>query len=271
MVNTLQTRLNTLNINPHTTFLNVQSIAKTYPKFVDIYVYAKSYNITEQSKLKSRYINRNTPQNDYLHDSLRRSKRAITDYVLCNDFDLFVTFTFATQRQNVDLCKSKMSNWLDNQNKRNKFEYLIVPEFHKDGKSIHFHALFKGYKGKLTDSKIKQKGRKVYNLNGYSHGFSTAVKIDNIEKVSSYVRKYIVKDMPIFANKRRYWCSKSLNRPKSTYNPIIGNSQVLTAGETYKAEFYTKTRYYFTENPQIYQKDSEISKIRSIFPLAQLE
>jgi hypothetical protein len=175
-------------------------------------------------------------------DSFRRTKTRLSDIVIANEFDLFCTFTFATERQDIRRCKARMSSWLNNQYKRQgKFKYLIVPEFHKDGVSIHFHALFQGYKGELVDSGHKRKdGRIVYNIPGWRFGFSTATKIDTegLPLVSSYVKKYITKDMPKIDNKKRYWCSHNLVRPKKVANPIIFPEDAKKFTETYGNDDY---------------------------------
>jgi len=170
-----------------------------------------------------------------LLDSLRRTKTTISDIILCNQFDLFATFTFAKDRQNIDRCKERMSNWLRSQRKvHGSFKYLIVPEFHKDQKSLHFHALIYGYQGKLTETKKKIKGRKVYNFKEYKNGFTTAVKIDDISKVSSYVKKYITKDMPQFQGKKRYWVSKNLYRPIIQKNYPLQSNPFIDLNLTYE-------------------------------------
>lgn len=164
-------------------------------------------------------------------DSIRRTKTRLSDIVLSNQFELFATFTFKSDRQNIEKLKKQMSKWLENQQARTgKFQYLIVPEFHKDGKSIHFHALLKNYKGKLIDSGKKRKdGRVVYNIKSYTLGFSTCTKIDNTghQPVSNYIKKYITKDMPEFSNKKRYWCSHNLTRPTKIINPVLFPDQDL--------------------------------------------
>lgn len=121
-----------------------------------------------------------------------------------------------------------MSNWLKNQTKRNgKFQYVVVPEFYKDGKSLHFHALLSGYGGKIKESRnangylIKKRGEQIYELSGYTLGFTNLQKIKQNSKIKTafYIIKYISKDMPIFENKNRYWVSKNLKKPVREYNP----------------------------------------------------
>ncbi len=197
----------------------VHAKASHYPNFVRIYLPKASYEkIKPNLELSNRIKKNNSSSSQFteesdLERSLRRTRKTIKDYVFCNQFELFVTFTFKQDRQNIDRCKAKMNNWLKNQKKRTgKFEYIIVPEFHKDKQSIHFHALIKGYQGRLkqsvnpkTQMPIKQGVRYVYELPSYTLGF-TNVKIiddkqDSLTKVGFYIQKYITKDMPIFANK----------------------------------------------------------------------
>lgn len=165
-----------------------------------------------------------------LERSLRRSRKAVKDLVFCNNFDHFVTITVARDRQDIDLSKSKIITWVKNEKKRKgKFEYVIVPEFHKDGQSLHFHGLFKGYKGEVKQSfndkgvPIRQGGRQVYELPSYKSGFTNVKIIDPDErsatKVGFYLQKYITKDMPLLFGKNRYWASSSLKRPVTEDNP----------------------------------------------------
>lgn len=182
----------------------------------------------------------NDLSNDYedknemnLERSLRRTKKRIGDYILCNRFELFITFTFAKNRQDINEKRRQMSDWLKNQRNRNgKFDYLIVPEFHKDKQSLHFHALFYGYCGNIaksvspkTGKPVMQKGQPVYTLPEYTLGFNNAKRIEasneSYGRIAQYVKKYITKDMPIFYNKQRYWASKNLKLPKVQYNPEL--------------------------------------------------
>jgi len=153
--------------------------------------------------------------------SLIRSKVKITDYVLSNEFDLFCTFTYDPQKVDsfdVEQAKLKMSTWLKNARKISPdLKYIIVAEQHKSGR-IHFHALFGNYLGVLVSAQRSKNGREIYNISNWRFGFSTATYIANKEKVSSYVQKYITKDMLKFGNKKRYWASRNLRIPEKTYN-----------------------------------------------------
>lgn len=182
--------------------------------------------------------------------SLMRTKTRITDYTLANEFDLFTTFTFDPEKVdslNFEYAKSKMTNWLHVQKRKSPdLKYLIVAEQHKSGR-LHFHALLKNFSGDLVLSyqsngqpRIKN-GRYIYNIGNYKWGYSTAVKIDNIEKVSSYIQKYITKDMLKITNKKRYWSSKNLIKPTKTYNVPLEEtvfSRPLFIQGVHKEEYY---------------------------------
>lgn len=172
-----------------------------------------------------------TPSEPPQERSIRRTKKRISDYALCNSFSMFVTFTFANDRQNIDAKRQQMKNWLKNQRNRNgKFQYLLVPEFHKDKSSLHFHALFNNYPGKLeralnpnTNKPVIQKGKLIYVLPEYTLGFNNVKLIgqdyEDNSRVAAYIQKYIVKDMPVFKGRQRYWSSKGLALPRIEDNP----------------------------------------------------
>ncbi len=211
----------------------VHARATFYPGFVRIYIPNKPYLKLQENLELSGLLSSSRSQNIYTETdterSIRRTRKAITDYVLCNNFSLFVTFTFRDDRQDIDRCKTKMSNWLKNQRKRKGvFQYLIVPEFHKDKLSIHFHALIDGYAGDViraissrTGKYLKQAGHDVFEVPSYTLGFTNAKKIepDGYVKVGFYLQKYITKEMPLFLNKNRYWASRGLKKPKTQDNP----------------------------------------------------
>jgi hypothetical protein len=202
--------------------------AKVYPRLIKVFEptlpYLKKIPFMEDHEddfyvedWPTREINSKTSNEDNLERALRQSKTTISDLTLCNGFELFATFTFSPEksdRLNPVAVKIQMANWLRNQRKQHgKFHYLIVPEFHKDGKALHFHALLKEYRGILIDSGKYIKGRRAYNFKSYTLGINSAVWIDDIQKVSGYVKKYITKDMPQFRGQHRFWTSTGLKRP----------------------------------------------------------
>ncbi len=165
-------------------------------------------------------------------DAQRKAITRIKDYAKWNQFELFATFNFKADRQDNDKCFTKITNWFKNEQKKQttKIEYLFVPEYHKDGESLHFHALIKGYEGDvklsvnpLTNRRIRQKGRQAYEFPSFNSGYTNIKKIGNTAtdhaKVGSYVSKYLVKDIATFIGKQRYRVSKGLQLPPKQDNP----------------------------------------------------
>lgn len=162
--------------------------------------------------------------NDNIERSVRRSRTIINDYVLTNPFDLFATFTFDPKKvdrySKLDVYK-KMQGWLNRQKKQHPdFGYIIVPEKHQDG-AYHFHALLNCYGGELTPTNIYKSGKLVYNMPGFSFGYTVVTKLDDDQlKTVAYMCKYITKDMETTTSGRRYWASRSLQKPKVYHNQI---------------------------------------------------
>lgn len=207
----------------------VNNITKEYPHMIKVVIYKEPRVLVSSGHSK-----RNRKEVDLEHydpsvSSLNRTKTLVRDIVLCNDFELFCTFTFdpkIVNRFHYGSCWLKMSSWLhhqrDNSRERGKeFKYLIIPERHKSG-AWHFHALISGYTGSLRDSKLcSSSGRPIYNLTSFRSGFTTAVEIDSKEGVSSYITKYITKDFIKEFNQRRFFCSRNLTRPIKTVNSSV--------------------------------------------------
>lgn len=128
-----------------------------------------------------------------------RAKKRFFDAMMSDyDLDCMVTLTFSPDKVErtsyADIIK-RLSVWLDNRVRRRGLKYLLVPEYHKDGVSIHFHGFMNSAAMKLVDSGHKQKGRKVYNVADFDFGFTTAVMLDdNREHAAFYCYKYITKE-----------------------------------------------------------------------------
>lgn len=222
--------------NPQNKPTLVDAQATYYPDMVQIYI-PKEPILRNPTGLKnSRYFTLEEEAGLYKKEtnqerSIRRSKKKIGDYILCNSFDLFVTLTIKDDRQNSNRSKQKVLNWLKNQRNRNgKFRYITTPEYHKDNQSLHFHALFGDYTGKIaqavnpkTGRPLVKRGTEVYQIDGYKLGFSNARVIggsqEDRRKLAAYLKKYVTKDMPTFEGRQRYWVSKGLDLPLVEDNP----------------------------------------------------
>lgn len=152
----------------------------------------------EAEKPCSRPHKPQSPNNQPQARSVSRAKQKIFDIAALNDFRYFVTFTLDQKkidRQSAEDVAHKLKIFLSNKVKRNDLCYLIVPEYHKDGKSIHFHGLLSG-RLRLTDSGHRTKdGRSIYNVEDWGYGFSTCVELTgDREAVARYIAKYVTKD-----------------------------------------------------------------------------
>lgn len=153
--------------------------------------------------------------------SKMRSKNMIIEYARANDWQWFSTFTFDPQKVDsfdYKLCYQKLYQWLNNLQKRKApdIKYLGVPEQHKSGR-WHFHVLMSNVGAlELVQSPVKG----VYNIGGWKYGFSTATAVRSSKRVSSYITKYITKDLLEHTQgQHRYIKSRNLERASDmTYN-----------------------------------------------------
>lgn len=160
--------------------------------------------------------------------ALRRARREVRILAANNDFKWWATFTIAEDRQDTRKTFLKLNTWLKSEKRKvGKFDYLIVPEQHKDA-AIHFHALIgNNYKGELveainvkTGKPHKPFGRQVYHFKTYKYGFNKVERIESQERIATYLTKYITKDMHATDfNKKHYWASRGLARPRTEDNP----------------------------------------------------
>lgn len=190
----------------------------------------KGYSISEREiKERKRKDDNYRSQKDIdrsIECSRNRTINTVYSYALSNEFEWFYTFTFNPDKINsydYSECTAALKSWLDYTRKHYapQMKYIIVPELHKSGR-IHFHGMFANVDSiPLTYSeKGSTSHTRVYNLPTYKYGFTTATVIKDSDRTCSYVLKYITKELcAVSKNKKRYWCSKNLNKPKETvYN-----------------------------------------------------
>lgn len=256
--------------NPNTKYKEICSYAKIYPDSIKIIKYHRPIvfpNFSESSEYSTSAIlmnEENSEENDYLQKSINRTKTKISDYVLCNNFSHFATFTFDPRnpkvkseenRHDFQKMSSLLKNWLKTEQLNHfrrhgrKFLYLIVPERHKNG-AWHFHALLEGYQNEtegfytrknkyITVSELKKtkkdKNRKF--IVRYKLGRSEIAPIKDKTKMSSYIKKYITKELIQDKNAKRYWASRNLKTPEIIPNFISESQKIpeqfLTAKHDY--------------------------------------
>lgn len=172
---------------------------------------------------------------DYARKSCSRTINKIYDIARSDRWEWFFTLTFnpdKIDRYDYSICSLKLHYWLSNMKKKcPDMKYLVVPEQHKDG-AWHFHGLFKDIDGldMKFSGKRDKKGRRIYNCLSYTWGFTTATRITDFRRASSYLCKYITKDLcKNTKGKKRYWCSRNVERP------II--EEYIIDGADYEANF----------------------------------
>lgn len=156
---------------------------------------------------------------EYLRHSINRTRNSIYYLSRSNVWDWFVTLTLdpaKVDRYDYVECSKKVRKQLNNIKNRycSDMYYLLVPEQHKDG-AWHFHGLF-GDCGELEfvdSSRLDAKGNTIFNIEAYKLGFSTATRVTDTERVSSYICKYITKELcDVVPGRQRYWVSNNVCR-----------------------------------------------------------
>ncbi len=153
--------------------------------------------------------------------SLNRTKNNIYYLARSNVWEWFVTLTLdpaKMDRYDYKECSAKVRKWFNNLRQRvcKSMYYLIVPERHKDG-AWHFHGLLGGCSGlSFVDSgKVDSSGNPIYNFENWKYGFSTATRVVDSARASSYICKYISKELcEITSGRQRYWVSNNVERAK---------------------------------------------------------
>ena len=150
---------------------------------------------------------------DNLRRASRRAKMRAMDFILCNhDLDTFATLTFdpeKIQRDSWEKTYGAARTWLSNRVQRSGLKYIMVPEFHKDGDSIHFHAVMNASALDLVEARYSDSGRlikrrkqgevkQLYNLADWICGWSSLERISgkgSRDKVAKYIFKYMGKQL----------------------------------------------------------------------------
>ena len=158
-----------------------------------------------------------------------RAKNLVKEYGLCNPWDFFVTLTLDKEKYDrYDLKKFKhdLSQFLNNYNRNGKsVKYLFIPEMHKDG-AWHMHGLL--YDIPPEDLYTNEHGYLVWKPYAEKFGFINMAPIKDIEKCSSYITKYITKDLSKAIkdlNAHLYYASQGLNKAERLFQ---GHASLLT-------------------------------------------
>lgn len=197
-------------------------------------VYVKEYNpfdeVEEQMldydlMVLAEYKKQRSEQNSY-----KRTVQKIYEISRQCQWEYFITLTFApdaVDRMDFDACMKKANKWFHNQRRKAEdLQYIFVPEEHEKG-GWHIHGLVAQVgKMQFTDSGHKVKGQVVFNLDGWKYGFSTATKVTDAHRVSTYITKYITKDMcNVTKGKKRYYRSQNIPEPQEHEFFVQGNEK----------------------------------------------
>lgn len=276
-------------------FKEISSYAKVYPDFVKIVKYNRPIVFTNfQDKGTSFFLTNeeNDEEKDYLEKSINRTKTKISDYVLCNNFTHFVTFTFdpsnskvknEENRKELRKMSKLLMTWINSEQINHfrlhghRFKYLIVPERHKNN-AWHFHAIFEDYKNDIQDfyssknkyltvDEIRSKNKKPKNQRGflprYTLGRSEIAPIKDKTKMSNYIKKYITKDLINEKYKKRYWCSKNLKTPEIIEN-IVESSTTISKEYLLKEYDYHKI-YIIPKDSEYFRFLKYVNKLQNHF------
>lgn len=180
------------------------------------------------------------------HDSFKRAKDKIYDYILCNEWTYFFTGTINPKKMDSSKpkeCLRPLKKWLENMVARYGIAYICIFEYHKKG-NIHMHGLilenpkkplkvvdsgtkiYFGFKKPMKNRTARRYGlnpdcgKTVYNLTTWRFGWSTAIRVyGEPQQLAHYVTKYITKDnKKIFG--KYYWHSRNLDKPKIVYSNV---------------------------------------------------
>lgn len=194
-----------------------------------------------------------------IQSSYNRTKQSIYGIARANEWEYFVTLTINPERMdrsNLDGISKRFNDFMGNLKKRKSpdLKYIFVPELHKDGINYHLHGLIANCDGcTFKDSGKKDSaGRTIYNFENWKFGFSTATKVTDTHRASSYITKYITKELcSVGFNKRRYWCSKNCLKADDVKEELNLSSEEIDS--------FIKNLY--NENKIIYEKSVKIESI----------
>lgn len=166
-------------------------------------------------------------------NNISRAKSRVFELALCNEWDIFLTFTLDPKKYDRDDLKKfqkDLGQFIRDYNKKYNLciKYLLIPEEHKKG-GWHLHGFLMGLpKSHLRLFTLSEKlpkyirekfksGQAVYEWEPYrkKFGFCDLEVVKDQFAVSAYVTKYITKDLDRTVKEsgaHLYYCSQGLKR-----------------------------------------------------------
>lgn len=203
-----------------------------------------------EDDIDRKHAERGTVHDKKLDQSTYRAKRTIEELAKCNNWSHMVTFTLNAEYHNrTDLKGSyeKLSQRIRNIRRKtgSTIAYILVPELHADGVSWHFHGLMNDIplealkQWEMDDAPTKDirsmidQGYTVYDWPDIADKFGWVIVTDIIskEKVTSYIKKYITKELSNSVkdlNAKTYYPSRGLKRrtvdKRGTLDAVVEDS-----------------------------------------------
>lgn len=205
-----------------------------YPTGQHVSIYTRTITRNESTEKQKNQNFAKTTQNEKRTEeeenhcrkvSLSATKNRIYNIARSNTWEWFITLTFdrtITDSSDYDTVVRRLQIFLNHLQQRQcpDMKYLIVPELHKDNEHYHFHGLLSscdGLRFRYSGHDTK-KGDPIYNILNWSWGFTTATRITDTRRASSYITKYIMKESEQFLKeKNRYYCSRNIERTKAEF------------------------------------------------------
>lgn len=196
-------------------------------------------------------------------NNIVRAKTKVKELVLCNDWDYWCTFTIAPEkidRYDLNGYIKHMGEFIHNYNRRcdavDKVSYLLVPERHKDG-AWHMHGFIKGIR--QSDLYKNKHGHLTWKQYEKKFGFISMEPLRSKEKASSYVLKYLTKDISRNVTEHGahlYYASHGLKQPELIYR---GHAELHAPWDYEHPDGYCKIKTIDT-------REVELSEILEVMP-----
>ena len=197
----------------------------SYPTGQHVAFYANTISVNTDKPINENFCkthqNKEREKEKEMHCkqvSLSRTKNKIYHIARSSTWEWFITLTFdrnITDSSSYDIVIKKLTQYLNDIEKRKcpDIKYLVVPELHADGAHYHFHGLLSNVDGMRFrySGHDDKKGNPIYNILDWKAGFTTATRVTDTDRVSSYITKYITKGSEQYLkNKKRYYASRNI-------------------------------------------------------------
>ena len=173
--------------------------------------------------------------------NLLRARRAVMEYIACNDWQYFVTLTLSSKydREGLSSWRSSFTHWLRNLRRSGRdIKYCFVPERHKAG-GWHMHGVISGLLPddvvsftpddigsnetaddvkRYTASALNAKGYLCWRAYSLKYGYCSCAPVRDRQACARYITKYITKDMAcnvLDSGAHLYYASRGLARAET--------------------------------------------------------